>query len=140
MRILAVLIAWSLTEIALFVVVGGWLGLGLTLLWVLASGMLGVAVIRSAGLEIGAGLRGMRGQAPEVAGSALVMLAGVLLILPGFFGDLLGLALLLPWLRRWLVRRLPRPMPPRGTGEVIDAEVIEEAAPGAGAPSGWTRQ
>lgn len=140
MRITGLLIAWSLIEIALFVVIGGRIGLGWTLLEVLASGLLGVAVIRGAGVELGQGLRGMRGPGAEIGGTALVMLAGVFLILPGFFGDLVGLLLLVPDLRRRVLARLPRPRVRREMGQVIDAEAVEEAPPGGrGGPSGWTR-
>ena len=58
----AVLLAWPLTEIALFVVIGGQIGLWATLAWVLLSGVLGVLVLRLAALRQAVALRdGLRG-------------------------------------------------------------------------------
>ena len=42
------------------------------------------------------------------AHSALIVLAGVLLILPGFLTDVLGLVLLIPWVQNWIIADLSR--------------------------------
>jgi len=153
MRVLMLLAAWSLLEIALFVTIGGRIGLGFTLLWILGTGALGVAVIRRVGMRAGGNLRRdivmANGQGPEVAQAALLVVAAILLILPGFFSDFVGLALLVPMLRQVVIGRIVTrvgalrnpPRGPAGYGEVIEAEVIEEAPlprPGA-KPSGWTK-
>lgn len=106
------LFALPLIEIALFVQIGGAIGLGATLLWVLGTGVFGSWLIRRAGARALADLRaplgGLRNPAEPVAQEGLLVLAGVLLILPGFFTDALGLLLLVPPLRTALLRAFGR--------------------------------
>ncbi len=155
MRVLLLFCGWSLIEIALFVTVGGWLGLGLTLVWVIATGMLGVALIRWQGARMGMNLRQGMGAARDplsgAAHSGLIMLAAVLLILPGFLTDAVGLVLLIPMARRAILSAIAG----RGIGagprrggpyagdpfDVIDAEVVEDVPPARTPhkPSGWTQ-
>lgn len=101
-----------LIEIAGFVVVGGWLGLGFTLLWVLAAAVCGLALIRMGGINALLRLQSALGEGREpghslVDGAALVV-AGMLLVLPGFFSDFLALVLVLPVTRDFLLRRAAR--------------------------------
>ncbi len=153
MPIFAVFLIWPLIEIALFVTVGSALGLGLTLLVVLGTGVLGMAILRGQGLQTAGRLRqGMASlRSPlAVAGSdALRMLAGVLLVLPGFVTDVLGLLLLVPAVRllvmalivrRFGVASMQSDQPVRrADGIIIDGEFTEVAPDELRPPSGWTR-
>lgn len=110
MRLLIVLICLlPIFEIAGFVIIGGKIGLGLTLLWLLAAGTAGLALIRHGGLNALAKLQTalQRGQEPghSLIDGAVMVSAGLLLILPGFFSDILALILLLPVTRDFLLRR-----------------------------------
>ena len=155
MRVLMLLIVWSLIEIGLYVTLGGWLGLGLTLGWVVGTAALGVGLIRWQGVRMGLNLRqGMgaaRGQLAGAAHGGLIVLAAVLLILPGFLTDAAGLLLLIPAVRGLVIgaiaararvvvpqRTMSRPGDPY---DVIDAEVVEEVPMGCASrkPSGWTQ-
>jgi UPF0716 protein FxsA len=104
------IVALPFAEIAGFVVIGGRIGVLATLAWVVLTAMLGLALIRRQGLDaLGrarAALR--RGESPtaELADAALVSLAGVLLLLPGFVTDAFGLVLALPPVRRRVVARM----------------------------------
>lgn len=121
MWIILAILALPLVEIALFVTLGGWLGLWLTLAWVLLTGMVGVLILRS--LSVRGAIRGredfvegfrgrMAAEDPlsPIAHQALIGVAAVLLILPGFFTDGLGLLLLVPPVRTLLIRLLARRM------------------------------
>lgn len=114
--ILAIL--WVLAEIALFIQVGGLIGLGPTLLVVLLSAVLGIALLRHQGLrtlrEAEATIR--RGEPPlrEMIEGLCVVAGGGLLILPGFLSDAVGLLLLVPPLRGWLGGALWRTLERRG--------------------------
>ena len=70
----------------------------------------GAAVIRRQGIRTLDGLRGALngGSLQEVnaADAALVYVAGLFLILPGFLSDLAGIALLIPPVRRMILGRL----------------------------------
>jgi UPF0716 family protein affecting phage T7 exclusion len=71
-----------------------------------------------------------------------VVLAGVLLVLPGFLTDMVALVLLVPAARQAIAVRLAAqagPVP-GGSDAVIEGEWTELADPPAGAPRrGWAR-
>ena len=146
MRVLSGLIIWSLIEIGLFVVVGGAIGLLATLAIVLGSAVLGVWLIRGRGLGA---LAAMRAGGPGVALAefGLTTLAGVLLILPGFLTDALGLVLLIPRVQRLVIwamaSRIQGVVRYRSAAsDVVEGEAVEIAPPklaGARKPSGWTK-
>lgn len=145
-------------EIALFVQIGGMIGVGATILWVLLSAILGIWIMRRQGMaamvDLQRAVEEFRDPARPLAHGALVMVAGVLLVMPGFLTDTLGLLLLLPPLRSLLLGLLGRRVKVTGTGfgtrpegwprdgaqrpTVIDAEyvVVEETGDdhGPGSP------
>lgn len=103
-------LAVPLMEIALFITIGGWLTLWPTLGLVLLTGIIGTALVRWQGLKVLAELRGDMGQmrnplSPLVHG-ALVLVAGILLLTPGFFTDTIGFLLLVPALRTWIIAQI----------------------------------
>ena len=57
-------------------------------------------------------LRMQRGEMPgrQMGDTMLIGLGGLLLLLPGYFTDLVGLLLLLPWTRELIYRLLARNM------------------------------
>ena len=142
----AVLLAWPLAEIALFVVIGGQIGLWATLVWVLLSGVLGVLVLRLAALRqavaLRDGLRGLRDPARLAAGGLMSVLAGVLLILPGFLTDALGLLLLLPPVQllvaRAVLARVKVVHAGSGPADVVEGEFVE-LPPRHDPPADWPR-
>ena len=105
MRLLAVLAV--LAELVVFVAVANWIGLGWTLLATFATSALGVLLLARQGTRALAELRDRarfrRPAGRELGDAGLVAVGGVLMVLPGFLGDLLGLLCLLP-LTRGLVR------------------------------------
>ena len=146
MRVLMGLVAWSLVEIALFVIVGSWVGVLGTLAIVLGSGVAGVMILRQQGVQLGQALRQNMGAGRlPVAHSGLVALGAVLLILPGFLTDMIGLVLLVPPIRAVIIARIGSRLRTatvhqtyaRPQDDVIDAVVIEQRRDGE--PSGWTK-
>jgi UPF0716 protein FxsA len=103
-----------LAEIALFIAVGDRIGLGPTLLLVLVTAFLGASLVSRQGRTVMAEARGtMRAGAfpgREIADGAMILVAGALLLTPGFLTDAVGFSLLVPGvralLRRWGARRL----------------------------------
>ena len=112
MRLIAMLLVVPIIEIALFIQVGGLIGLWATLALVLLSAVAGVTIMRSqgarAGLEIQRSLAEMRDPSRPLAHGAMIIAAGLLLLLPGFFSDALGLLLLIPAVRTMLMAQLAR--------------------------------
>lgn len=111
MRFLPFLILlWPLLEIAAFVLVGREIGvlptIGLTILTAVAGSILlrvqGFGVMRRIQAEMDAG----RDPGRELANGAMILFAGVLLLLPGFVTDILGILLFLPPVREFAWRLL----------------------------------
>lgn len=101
-----------LIEIAVFVLVGQAVGLWPTLLGVVVMALAGAALIRWQGFQVIADLRrtAARGELPgrQIADAMLIGLAGLLLLLPGYFSDLIGILLLIPPVRQLIYRQLKR--------------------------------
>jgi len=101
-----------LAEIAGFILVGRSIGLWPTLSLIILSAVVGIMLMRVQGFGVLTRLRrtasegGLPGK--ELADGAMVVLAGLLLLIPGFLTDLLGIALLFPPIRRGLWNRLTR--------------------------------
>lgn len=112
MWLLAIFIAVPLIEIALFIKVGGWLTLWPTLGIVILTAILGTALVRYQGRGVLNDLRGaldeVRDPSEPLAHGAMIVLAGALLVTPGFMTDAFGLALLVPKCREWVFGRVRR--------------------------------
>lgn len=157
MPFLLILIALPMIEIALFIWVGGLIGLWQTLALVVLSAVIGVAVMRRQGVQalgkLQANLEAGGDPSGPIAHGALIMIAGVLLIIPGFFTDTIGVLLLIAPFRGWIISRGAARMTVRaanftrrGTGprpppETIDAEyeILDDTSPRRPGNSGWTR-
>lgn len=110
MILLFIFIIVPIVEIALLIQVGGFIGLWPTLFIVIATAFIGSWLLRSQGwsvinraqhaLEAGAF------PAHELFEGLCLIVAGVLLLTPGFATDVLGLALFVPGLRLILARGL----------------------------------
>ena len=102
-----------LVEIALFVMIGTRIGLGPTLAIVLLTAFAGATFVTRQGRATWAAMMSQFavGEFPgvQIAHGAMILVAGTLLVTPGFLTDAIGLALLVPaireMLRRWAVRR-----------------------------------
>lgn len=108
MWLFAVFIAVPIIEIGLFIKVGGVIGLWPTLGVIVVTALLGSFLLRQQGLSVLRDLQREFGQmgnpVSPLAHGALVMLGGIMMILPGFFTDCLGLFLMIPAFRRLVIR------------------------------------
>ena len=104
------LIALPLIEIAGFAFVGSLIGVLPTVALVIATTILGAVLLRIQGFGALARIRTTieAGGSPgrDVVHGLMIALAGALLVLPGFFTDLLGLLLFIPPLREVVWRFL----------------------------------
>lgn len=110
MWLLAAFIGVPLIEIALFIQVGGLIGLWPTLVIVLLTAMAGTALVRSQGLaalrDIQRSLDRLDDPTAALAHGAMILVSGLLLLTPGFFTDAIGFALLVPGVRDHVIAAL----------------------------------
>lgn len=150
-------------EIALFIQVGGWIGLWPTLGIVVLTAVLGTILVRAQGLAamsaIRSNLESLRDPTESLAHGAMILASGLLLLTPGFFTDGVGFALLVPPVRlalfHWIRARVkvksfvatghvdPAQRRPRPSEDIIDADYTAEdetdPADRNRSPSRWTR-
>ncbi len=163
MWLLLAFIAIPMIEIALFIQVGGLIGLGWTLAIVLATAVLGTWLVRQQGSlamnNIRRSFNELSDPSEPLADAAMILLAGALLLTPGFFTDAFGFALLTPAFRRaaftFLKKRVKvqsfsyggqsgmhgGPQRPPSDPDIIEGEFTEvdpDKTPPQG-PSGWTQ-
>ncbi|MDO5657276.1 MAG: FxsA family protein [Paracoccus sp. (in: a-proteobacteria)] len=112
MWLVLVLILWPLVEIGLFVAIGSQIGALATVLFVIASAIAGVLVMR---LQAALAVTRMRATMLElgdptrpVSLGASGMVSGILLFIPGFLSSALGLLLLIPPVRDLMLGGLRR--------------------------------
>ncbi len=108
--VLLFFIAIPLLEIYLLIEVGSVIGAFSTVLAVVFTAVLGVALIRIQGFSTlqKAQATMNRGGVPalEIFEGVMLLFAAVCLLIPGFFTDTMGFLLLIPPLRRFLATRL----------------------------------
>lgn len=148
-------VAIPVIEIALFIQVGGLIGLWPTLAIVILTALAGTTLLRQQGRAALMGLRQslnqLRDPSRPLADGAMILFAGALLLTPGFFTDACGLALMVPAVRSVIYREIAKHVTvvssemtyrqeQRHDAGVIDAE-YEDITRGAkpDEPSGWTR-
>lgn len=137
--LLAMFIAIPIIEIGLFIEIGGWIGLWPTLGIVIVTAFAGTTLLRLQGLAVlqRAQQATVRNELPvqEVFDGLCLLIAGILLLTPGFFTDTVGFLLFVPPFRRfaasaigrWLVR----------SGKIsVSAGGFSGGPPGSGPGSG----
>jgi UPF0716 protein FxsA len=147
------LFGYPLLEVATAYAVAMWLGWGWMLLLLLAGLPVGFAIMRNAGDSAMADLQqaAQSGQEPDAGKHGLTFLGGLLIMIPGFWSDLVGLLLVLPptqrllrarsrtWLSsRVMTVRMPGVHYPSGDviqGQVIKSDVVrDDTTPGPHEP------
>ncbi len=108
--IFALFLIIPLAEIWFLIRVGGVIGAGWTIFLVVFTAVVGAALVRVQGLSTLNRIQQsmQQGQMPAMAmfeGLAL-FLAGALLLTPGFFTDAIGFSLLIPPLRRLIIKSI----------------------------------
>jgi len=111
-RLLALFICIPLIELALLIQIGEWVGLGPTIVLVIVTGFIGASLAQQQGFKVWAKIQVelQSGRVPttELVDGLLILIGGVVLITPGLMTDLVGFALMIPTVRRWVKTRLDR--------------------------------
>jgi UPF0716 protein FxsA len=108
MWLFLIFVGVPILEIALFIQVGGAIGIWATLAIVVLTALAGTTLMRIQGMQALSKLQRSIEQGGNpvgpIAHGALILVAGVLLLTPGFFTDAVGLTLLIPPVRDFLIR------------------------------------
>ena len=145
-RLFLLFVSIPVIELFIFLVLGQRIGIPMTLAIILFTGFLGAYLAKSQGLKAFARYQDAlsRGRLPHEAiiESLLILIAGILLLTPGFLTDSIGFALLVPSVRTMIRGRIEKSLkeriavagrdigaPVRGKSEpqviTVDAEVVE---------------
>lgn len=137
--LLAMFIAIPIIEIGLFIEIGGWIGLWPTLAIVIVTAFAGTTLLRLQGLAVlqRAQESTARNELPvqEVFDGLCLLIAGVLLLTPGFFTDAAGFLLFVPPFRRFVAMSIGRWLVRSGKISV-SAGGFAGGRPGSGPGSG----
>ena len=97
-------------EISIFIQVAHVLGVLMTLILVIFTSVIGMSLVRNQGFKnfllMQQKMAAGESPAAEMIKSVSLIIAGLLLVLPGFFTDFLGLLLLLPPVQKHLTMKL----------------------------------
>ena len=103
MWLLIAFVAVPIIEIALFIQVGGLIGMWSTLAIVILTAILGTSLMRAQGRIAITNLQRSFSELDDptepLAHGAMILISAVLLLTPGFFTDAMGFALLVPGIR-----------------------------------------
>ncbi len=119
MRLLALLALFAIAEMAVFI----WVGSEIGALWaigiVIITAIAGAFLVGKGGLAAIRRIRGRidQGQVPgrELSDGAVVVVAGLFLLSPGFISDLVGITLLVPGVQAAIHRTLSKRISARVT-------------------------
>jgi len=152
MWLFLILVGVPIIEIGLFIQLGGFLGLWQTLGIVVLTALIGSLLLRTQGLSTLEELKrtAETGQSPAgpMANGALILVAGLLLLTPGFFTDGIGFLLMVPPFRvlliKWIATRAQMKIYASAANsqqapDIIDGEfeVVDDDEAG---DSGWTKR
>jgi UPF0716 protein FxsA len=111
-RLFLLFVTVPVIELFLFLVIGQRIGIAATFAIILLTGILGATLAKSQGLKAIARYQTSlaEGHLPHEAiiDSLLILIAGVLLLTPGFLTDAIGFSLLVPSIREKIRGRLER--------------------------------
>ena len=106
------LLGLPILEIAVFVIIGSEIGVLWTIALVVLAAIAGLTLLRIQGFGVVTRIRreldAGRNPSRELAHGVMIMLAGILLLIPGFVTDVLGLLLFIPPVRDFAWRFLKR--------------------------------
>ena len=111
---------WAWAELAVFIAIGSEVGALLTIIGIAVTAMVGLWLLKSQGRAIMASLQQKmaRGEAPvaSMADGAAIAAGAVLMLIPGYITDAMGLVLFIPGVRTIIGAGLIARMMRRGAG------------------------
>ncbi len=112
------LFAIVLIEIAIFILIGNWIGIFNTLLFIILTSIIGITIAKKLGMHSIRNVQNSinRGEAPGPAmvDTFMIFIGSILLALPGFLTDFIGFTFVLsftrkiykPFIYQWLRKKI----------------------------------
>ena len=108
------LILWGWAEMSAFIYIGGEIGGLFTLLGIFVTAIIGLSLLKSQGGSVMTRIRAdlAQGRAPvgSIADSISLAVGGILMLIPGYVTDFIGILLFIPGLRTiagaWILHQL----------------------------------
>jgi UPF0716 protein FxsA len=124
--ILLGLLGLVVAELAVFLMIARAFGTFVALTALLATSVLGMLVLARMGMRFAGRVADVLSRQDFTAAGTrsngfLTTAGALLLVLPGFITDCIGLLLMIPAVQRWLIERAP-PGRPRPAGRVLDLD------------------
>ena len=111
---------WAWAELAVFIAIGSEIGALLTIIGIAVTAVVGLSLLRSQGRAVMASLQQKvaRSEAPvaSMADGAAIAAGAVLMLIPGYITDAMGLVLFIPGIRTIIGASLISRMMRRGSG------------------------
>ena len=118
--ILLFLALWAWAELAVFIAIGSEIGVLVTIIGIAVTAVVGLSLLRSQGRAVMVSLQQKvaRGEAPvaSMADGAAIAAGAVLMLIPGYITDAMGLVLFIPGIRTIIGASLISRMMRRGSG------------------------
>ena len=97
------LLLWGWAEVSTFIYIGNEIGGLLTLLGIFITAFMGIVLLKNQGFSVLKRVRSnmLKGRASvsSVADTISLVIGGILMLIPGYFSDVVGLVLFIPGLR-----------------------------------------
>jgi len=112
LKLLILFICIPVLEIAILLKLGNILGIWATLAVIMITAIVGASLARLEGLrvvnKIHTELQGGYLPTEELTDGILILVAGIVLLTPGFFTDTVGILVLIPWTRKYIKNYLKK--------------------------------
>jgi UPF0716 protein FxsA len=150
--LLLAILSLPLIEIAVLIYVGSNVGVFPTIGLIILTGFLGMLLLRIQGFAVLSRIRADmdQGKLPDksLADAAMIALAGIFLIIPGFVSDIIGIMLFLPPVRAVIRSGIGRRATIVRSGSGVGPDVVDldradyqqtdsDAGPNSESPSPW---
>ncbi|MBC1434402.1 FxsA family protein [Listeria rocourtiae] len=99
---------YGIIELLIYVLLFRWIGFWPLLLFQIASTAFGIFIIKRLWRAITQNMREGKIISPYLLDTVCLILAGILLVIPGIITSLCGLLLFLPFIRSWMKPRINR--------------------------------
>ncbi len=107
MKLFLLFLSVPIIEIIVFLKINEFIGIFYTVFFIMTTAIIGAIAVKRQGLGILIDIQNQPSNTLSlIKNGVLILIAGVLLLTPGFITDLIGFALLIPIVRKYILQRI----------------------------------